>query len=312
MKLIVKTITTLSILAATSSFAQPVLTANHMPAYGFNAEMYVGTNIDNPGTGGSNVTWDFSWQSSFNPVGRMEYMDIDNTEFAPDFLTSNLVLRRIQAGDTFYNYYTDVGSEIITNAENMGASFYYKYPTSNTKLLFVFPMTYQSSFTDTFSSNHGSGYVIREYDGWGTLQTNFYDYHNVVRIKNTTSVFSGTSVSYDWYTTDAYIPVAHYEVSSEQMTILRMFPVSVEHASARSNRVILSPNPVKEQATLHVDDVVPGMELTITNAVGQVVKRASITGTNTIISKGELSSGVYFYQVRSKGGVSANGKFVME
>jgi hypothetical protein len=313
MRLITKTITALLLFTGSTAFAQPVLTGNHMPDYGFSAPMYLGVNISDPGTGGNNVTWDFSWQSSFNPIGVMNYMDIDDTEFATDFLTSNLVQRRIQNGDTFYNYYTDVGSEVIINAENMGAPFYYKYPTSNTKLLFVFPMNYQDVFTDTFSSNHGGGYVRREYDGWGTLMTNFYTFHNVVRIKTTTTFYPDSTISYDWYTTDAYIPVAHYEVASEQMTILKMFPVSVENTtSATVPKTILSPNPFKEQATLYVENVIPGMKFIITNAMGQIVKQADVISNNTVLHKEGLSSGVYFYQVRSKEGVFANGKFVIE
>jgi hypothetical protein len=310
----IKTIITLLICASLNTFAQPVLTANHMPDAdsGIKADMYVSTNITNPGGPGANGVWDFSFQSSFDPIGKLEYMGVAGTEFADDFITCNLVARRTVNGDTFYNYYTDLSSEVIINGENMGSSFFFTYPTSNTKVLFQFPMHYQDSFTDTFSSNHGQGYVIREYDGWGTVKTNFYEFNNVVRIKNITHTFAGTTTSYDWYTTDKYIPVVHYEVTGNIMTILKMFPVSVENTVAANTLVTLAPNPFKEQATLYVDNVLPGMKLTITNAIGQVVRQSDVNNNNTVINKDALSSGMYFYQLQSKEGIAAKGKFVIE
>lgn len=312
MRLIRTAITALLVMASFNAFSQPVLTANHMPQIGMSAPMYVGANITTPGTGGANVEWDFSFQSSFDPIGVMEYMDIANTEFADSFITCNLVQRRRLGADTFYNYYIDVGSEVLIRGENMGAPLYFRYSAANPKTLFSFPMNYQDSFTDTFYSNNGNGYVIREYDGYGKLFTNFNNFNSVVRIKSTTVTFNGTAVAYDWYTTDYYFPVAHYEMNSQQMTILRMFAVSVENTVSEAPKVSLAPNPFKGQAILYVDKVVPGMKLTITNAIGQVVQQRDVTENNTTISSEALTSGVYLYNVSSKDGASAKGKFVIE
>lgn len=312
MRLIRTAITALSVMASFNAFSQPILTGNHMPQIGMSAPMYVGGNITNPGTGGANVEWDFSFQSSFDPIGVMEYMDIAGTEFADSFLTCNLVQRRRLGADTFYNYYIDVGSEVLLRGENMGAPLYFRYSMSNPKTLFSFPMNYQGIFTDTFLSNSGNGYVTRVYDGYGKLFTNFNNFNSVVRIKSTNYLFGDSTISYDWYTTDYYFPVAHYEMSNGQMTILRMFAVSVENTENEAIKVSLAPNPFKGQATLYIDNVTPGMQLIITNAIGQVVSQKGITENTTTISSDGLSSGVYFYNVSSKDGAPAKGKFVIE
>lgn len=304
------------LLAGTGSFAQPAPVLNQqLPDIGFSAPIYIGLNITSAGGGGANVEWDFSFQSTFNFLGYLEYTGIAGTEFVVDFPTCNLVARRRIGGDTTYTYYTDFGSYVEIYGENMGA------PVSNTftndkKLLWEFPMNYGDSLIDTWQSLSSAGTVKRYYDGYGTLKTNFYTFNKVARIKNVDSFLFGANwvenTSYTWYTTDALLPVAHFENNSQQMTILRMFPVSVENTVEANTTVSFAPNPFREQTTLFIDNAVPGTKLTITNAIGQVVMQQDVTGKTTTINRGSLSSGIYFYHVQGKDGIAAKGKLVIE
>ncbi|HYD20170.1 MAG TPA: T9SS type A sorting domain-containing protein [Flavipsychrobacter sp.] len=308
----IKTIIIL-LLSAPGANAQPVI-QDYLPSYGFGTTIYVGTNITNPGGGGANVTWDFSFQSSFNFVGNLEYIDIDGTEFESDFLTCNLVARRRMSGDTTYTYFTDLGSQLIINGENMGAVNAADY-TNNPKVLFNFPMNYGDSLSDNWQNNTNSGRVKRYYDGWGTLITYFRPYNNVARIKTIDSTLVGSNwnvvTSYTWYTTDTILPIAFYHVPSQQMTILRTDPLSVKNVAGK-NVVQLASNPLREQSTLYIDQPAPGMKLVISNAMGQVVREQNVTGNKTIIDRGNLSSGMYFYQVVSPRGIHAKGKLAVE
>jgi hypothetical protein len=310
----IKTIMSILLLATANSYAQPVIQDN-MPPYGFSTTMHVGTNITSAGGPGANVTWDFSFQSSFTFVGILEYMDIAGTEFEADFPTCNLVARKRIGGDTTFNYYTNFGSFMEIYAENMGAMNQADY-AQNKKLLFNFPMNYGDSLVDTWQRIGASGKITRTYDGWGKLRTLYNEYSTVVRIKSVDSFIVGATpyvtVSYDWYPPDALIPVAHYDDNSQQMTILKTFALDVENTASNKTSASISPNPFRESTTLHVDKVMSGMRLTITNAVGQVVRVQDITTNNTNIDRESLNSGIYFYRVQSKEGVSATGKLVIE
>ncbi|GEM_PF-1151145 len=314
MRLPIKTIVSLVLLAGTNSFAQPVLNGQ-LPDIGFSAPMYLGTNITSAGTGGAGVEWDFGFQSTFNFLGYLEYTEVANTEFADDFITCNLVARKRISGDTTYTYYTDFGNYVEIYGENMGAPAANKY-TTDKKMLWDFPMNYGDSLVDTWQSLTTSGTIRRYYDGYGTLITNFYEFHNVARIKNVDSFLVGANMvgrtSYTWYTTDALLPVAHFEDNGQQMTILKMFPVSVGNTSRENNIVRWAPNPFSERTTLLMDNVVPGTKLILTNALGQVVMQQEVNSNSTTINRNGLNSGIYFYKVHSNEGIAAKGKLVIE
>lgn len=314
MRLPIKTIVSLLLLASTNSFAQPVLNGQ-MPDIGFSAPMYLGLNITSAGGGGAAATWDFSFQSTFNFLGYLDYTEVANTEFAVDFITCNLVARKRIAGDTTYTYYTDFGNYVEIYGENMGTPAANKY-TTDKKMLWEFPMNYGDSLIDTWQSLTTAGTIKRYYDGYGTLLTNFYTFHNVARIKNVDSFLNGANwvvnTSYTWYTTDALLPVAHFENNSQQMTILKMFPVSVGNTAAENNIVSFAPNPFRENTTLSINNVVPGTKLTLTNAIGQVVMQQEVNTNSTTINRNGLSSGIYFYRVQSSEGIAAKGKLVIE
>ncbi|MBL7720326.1 MAG: T9SS type A sorting domain-containing protein [Flavipsychrobacter sp.] len=314
MRIPVKTILLALLLITNRAGAQPVI-SNLMPTWGYHTTMWLGTNITTAGGGGANASWDFSWQSSFNLLGDLEYMSIANTEFEVDFPTSNLVARKRIGGDTIYNYYMNLGTEVMIMGENMGAINGNNY-TSNSKKLFNFPMAFGDSLVDTWQGTVANGTVRRYYDGYGELKTYFYTYQNVARIKTVDSFLVGASwivnTSYTWYTTDRLLPVAHYDNASQQMTILRMLPVSVANAGQQQTNVYLYPNPAQQEATLHVAQVTPGMELVLVNTLGQIALRQPVTTTNTRVNREQLANGVYFYTVQGKDGIAAKGKLVLE
>jgi hypothetical protein len=308
--------TILSLLLLTHCcMAQPVLDDNSMPPIGFSAPLYVGTNISSAGGGGANADWDFSWQSAFDPVGWLDYIGIDGTEFQVDFLTCNLVARRRLGGDTIYTYYTDFGSYVEIYGENMGSSMPANY-TQNKKTLFNFPMNYGDSLVDSWQRVGAQGKVKRYYDGWGKLKTFFTTYYNVARIKTVDSFQAGStwtvSTSYTWYTIDKLLPIAHYEDASNQMTVLKAFPVSVQQINGNKASAAFAPNPFSDKTNLIVSKAEPGTKLVVTDAIGQIVMEKEISSAQTEIRRDNLTSGIYFYQLKSKSGISASGKLVIE
>ena len=74
------------------------------------------------------------------------------------------------------------------------------------------------------------------------------------------------------------------------------------------------PNPFSEQATFEIEteEQYQNLTLTIYNVMGQPVKTIKSNGDNRmILDRNGLTSGIYFYQIRSEGLVLDSGKLMV-
>ena len=77
--------------------------------------------------------------------------------------------------------------------------------------------------------------------------------------------------------------------------------------------VSISPDPFNTTTVLNIADAhFTTCTLNIYDLSGRMVHRETISELSTIISRNAMTSGIYFYQVHTANGITANGKFVVE
>jgi hypothetical protein len=77
---------------------------------------------------------------------------------------------------------------------------------------------------------------------------------------------------------------------------------------------VLFPNPVNDYTTLSISAPfdVKGMVLEIFDLPGKKMSQVQITGEQTVIHRGDLASGIYFYRISGQGRLCASGKLIAE
>ncbi len=74
------------------------------------------------------------------------------------------------------------------------------------------------------------------------------------------------------------------------------------------------PNPFNNKTTINVSDnlVIAGLDFILNDVLGREIREIKITSPKTELEKGNLKSGIYFYQLRCREGVVGKGKLVVE
>jgi Secretion system C-terminal sorting domain len=182
-------------------FAQPVLTSSDInPLYissiNYNAEI---SSIP-VSPAGPNQVWDYS-SLVLDQTGTSLVQSVMTAPFSSAFPAANFFVQTGEGADLEYGMYnlTSTKLEVLgaTNASGLIATF------SNPLTVFVFPFTYNLSYTDSFTtgtSNPETGTITKTYDAYGTLTTAFGTYSNVMRIKQVQGQFT----NYNWITLNPY------------------------------------------------------------------------------------------------------------
>ncbi|RYD59015.1 MAG: T9SS type A sorting domain-containing protein [Sphingobacteriales bacterium] len=203
-----------------SALAQPTVTT--VEDYQLNTSVrYVNCNATgkSAGAAGANQTWNFSSLTRIDTV--VDAVITPNwTPFVSQHPQANVV-RRTKDGD--FLYYNKTSTENYLIAEHdVPANRHLTHP--NTLLAAKRPLTFNNTFTDTFStlestsSAHGMGIMNMTVDAYGTLQTPIKTYNNVIRVKVTLvsrdtitsapapfpspSVINTVATLYSWYNND--------------------------------------------------------------------------------------------------------------
>jgi len=79
-----------------------------------------------------------------------------------------------------------------------------------------------------------------------------------------------------------------------------------------NSEVAIYPNPFANQTTIAFNKEIKNSTIKVIDVVGKEVKSISFSGTQLILEKGELQSGVYFVQVISDNKVIANKKILIQ
>lgn len=71
------------------------------------------------------------------------------------------------------------------------------------------------------------------------------------------------------------------------------------------------PNPTSDVLMISLNELPSDANLVVSNMVGAIVKRQSITNLTTRLNTEDLSNGVYFYTIKSKNAVLVTRKFIV-
>lgn len=168
--------------------------------------------------------------------------------------------------------------------------------------------------TDTFSEYHHFYLEVFEAIGVGQVMP-YYHYilndHNMASFmlaNDTTHYYP--SIFLEGWSNVMYKP--EYIGGGGHIYCGTCSTVSVPDVTEMAGDVHIYPNPAKDEVTLSLSAKMRDKAVvTLTNAVGQVVKAANIKVDNKVIfSTADMPSGVYFYIIETKGG-NLNGRFVV-
>jgi len=87
---------------------------------------------------------------------------------------------------------------------------------------------------------------------------------------------------------------------------------SIPNPSQNTFHSIVYPNPFHSFAALNLSLEFENIELTIYNALGEIVAQQKITNHSSIIKRDKLDDGIYFYQLISNKGKVTTGKLMIE
>ncbi|HRO41876.1 MAG TPA: T9SS type A sorting domain-containing protein [Flavipsychrobacter sp.] len=304
------TITALAL--STAAYAQPVISnGNNMPPVGYSDTVSIVATGANPGSGGANVTWNFSAHTPML-VGKFTVVNPANTPYASTFPSATFGIELTPfSGSSMYEYYIISAAKWETVGGGITSSGGDDY-TPNPKTMIPFPFSFNDVVTDVFTKQNGTHNLTMTYDGYGTLITPYITYNNVVRMKRE---FGGNDYFYEWFVTTPYLmTVATYDNNNGRLTFVGKSVInSIKDVSTASTQVTVIPNPVTSSAIIRINAASNlNGKVIVTNVMGSVVKELSVKNNEAILSREGLTAGLYFYNVVTEKGSAAKGKFVVE
>ncbi len=146
---------------------------------------------------------------------------------------------------------------------------------------------------------------------------------------NTTDsiIVSGSGTLYTWdipiLASDTTIDQTTYTVTTNHTIMLTnkvpVFyswsnPLGISQKEESVNvKVKIYPNPFSNSTTIEITDgIIKNYELTIFDLFGKEVKQYEISSSKTEISRDNLPSGMYFYQVKNKNQFISSGKLIIQ
>jgi len=215
------------LLGAIGANAQPIITSSMVPQVGdqFNIQYILSSSVGAPGSGGANVTWDYSKAQDSSAGGILTFFPPSTLPGYSNF--PNAQSATIDLSDTTITYYTGNSSSYgFVGQFQVSDSSLTSFTPQFTKL--AFPFTYPQTYVDTFtyfspviSTNTVYGFDSLVADGYGTLITPSGTFNNVLRVRQVVTlivVFSGinipiaTETYYDYYYSGVHYPI--FEFSS--------------------------------------------------------------------------------------------------
>lgn len=205
--------------------AQTILTASNLPVAGdqFFNKTISDTSIS-PGSGGANVTWNYS-SFFISPLTLNEVYTLPSaTPFASSFPQANLAVNSYFSPSGF-DYYRNNGTELLYYGFKDNSD---ELLISNTQQVLTVPFTYGNSVSNVPVTGTGlfganlSGTVSVNADAWGTLILNDGSYSNTTRVVydyDLQTDFGGPGTEtfyrikrYSWYHSSRRAPVFQISV----------------------------------------------------------------------------------------------------
>ena len=321
-----------------TAIAQPTLTAaTNNPVAG---DVYYGYSVDtagvNKGAAGASITWNFS-SVVRNDSDTTSYFTCAATPYCDSFPGSNIVM--YDGSDYSYGITSSTGMELI-GGYSTGT---YVRLTNNSTVL-KFPLTFGTTFTDTFAAQldilgttmYLSGTSTFTCDAWGTITTPFGTFNNALRVRHVEitkdslnfmgmpEVNVSQTESYSWYRAGFHSPLMtiNYDTSgtgtlyvSDAKYYRGMMTTAVNDVASKVTTLNVYPNPATDNVTFGFDltGTPAATNLVVYDATGRVVN--TINGTSLKTGKNEVSLNVSnlpagMYIVRLQGeGAAASARF---
>ena len=321
----------LAIYAATNLLAQTV-TSSWLQFNGNQTANVINGSQQNVGPNGSGVVWDFSSLQSASTATILTQTAPITVNGSANYSSATHASQMSNSGASLSTFYTlngelfnDIGSFVFTAPDSL-----YDVATEG-RLMYQFPFSFGSSFTDTYSfqnlqngsvNTNTDGSVDFTVDGSGTLQLpGGVVVNDILRLKyvDTYSVSptiplpppypSGVTTKYQWVSPSypghvwASYTISNFDNQGDSFSFYYSIPENVSIASAPDALPIVAPNPAsKSFAILNANS---NVSYTILNALGQNVDSGSIQSTGSssaLISTEKLSNGMYFLLLENERG----------
>ncbi|CAN5850101.1 hypothetical protein BH11BAC7_BH11BAC7_18940 [soil metagenome] len=321
-----------SILFSFSLAAQITLTSSDFPIAGdvFTLHLSDTTGVQ-PGNAGTGINWNFV--SSDSSVGTMvdSFKTVMNTPYGASYPQANLALHEISPTVNYFVYFNvnATSADRVGNADLTNVITY-----TNPATQYVFPLTYGTTSSDTYSASyvdansgstvhvHGSGTMNA--DATGTIVLPSGTYNNVLRMHYTRTehdtiftVANGnfpvtvTESFYLWYQAGEYYPIFHLQMVTNQVASGPVTHKKVVGWRAGNMSAGIVENTL---STVHVYPI-PATDKIFINATDHLIKTVSlydVTGkairtiyepaANSEMQLGEFPAGTYFLVVNFSDG----------
>ncbi|CAN5266025.1 hypothetical protein BH09BAC5_BH09BAC5_12860 [soil metagenome] len=290
------------------TFAQPViLDGSNIPVVGFSEALLNATPTSGIGNAGANQIWDFS-TLSFSPMGVLSVITPASSPIGNSFPSSNHAFS-LGSTYTFFN--------VSTNKMEIQAYFISSVGigndlTPNPETILKFPFNYLDTISDTWQSVSGPlNNVTLTYDGYGTLMTPTHTYTNIVRVKED---YGAGNIDYRWYSLNPLMFLVTYNHTANQLYYIDANISGLNEESDSKITATLFPNPATDQITIAIpnDELTNDLNFMLINNLGQKVIQCPITESATSIAIENLSSGIYFYQIKNNQNNLKSGKIIIQ
>ena len=307
-----------------NSFLQPVITADNIrPLLN---EGFSHSNFDWDGEDviiGEDVYWDYSSVEATSTSENV-VVPLSNSPYDTFYDSTNVCYSSSDGDNYSYNFWND--DVALYKGFSSTGSYYSVF--ENPKLVWTFPFSYDSSFTDTFSSivstdfdYEESGDVTASAIGYGTLVTPNGTYDNVLLIKQISNyeVFED-EIMFDSYTMTTFT----FFKPGTHTALLSLTSDSEGHISAGSyfeneltginelnnkSEISLFPNPSQDQININFGNVKNIESIKIFTTTGKLVFETTEQIQQLDITL--FDSGLYLLQI-SDGKREIHKKFVKE
>ena len=275
-------------LAAPIIIAQPVIDHTALPTGSYSTQFYV---VTQPGTtniadNGANIQWDLT-SATLQLAGSSVLGPASQTPYASQFPAANWCFSQDLFGFAqYYAYFTGSNSalEIVGDGLPDDPETY-----SDAKKILQFPLSYNGSFTDTYTNSSGTSSVTWYYMGYGTAISDLGTHTDLVKMVSSEGDFIL------WHTQPLH-PFVIYDGSNVRVFVEG--PTSIDEMTG--DGIGLYPNPADDQ--IMISGSLNGPYV-INDITGRVVARGRLVHASArSIDISELVPGTYHLTILDEGG----------
>jgi hypothetical protein len=280
-----------------------------------------------PGTGGSNMTWDFAADSADLTTNFTETYVAATAKQQQTYAGTNITMYTSDGDTTFFRQTTgaSVDSTIITGIDYLGGQAQFAF--NDADLIMKYPFDYNTiAFTDVVSGPDVSGSSTTDIDGYGVVKLKSGVYaavrsKYVLSLNIVVSVMPPVSIpasitDYTWFMSGIKNPLMKsrkitinaFGINDSAMYINTLYTGIKNNVSINSN-ITVYPNPAKEVSKLTVTTEKAGdVSVEIYSNSGSLVYTEQLgnlgTGAHTYdLNMSNVASGIYMIRVVTADGV---------